>query len=88
LGQLSDNTPPIMYLDRKWVIKDTTPLGETVSLVKAEDSEMDRLVYGLEPKLNGDNPPAKPLPFVINNNTGVVKVNDSLLHRASNYKPW
>lgn len=82
LGQLSDNTPPIMYLDRKWIIQDTAPLGEIVARVKAEDSEMDRLSYGLEARSNGGSAPIKSLPFVISNTTGIVKVNDSLLNRG------
>ena len=72
-----------MYLERKWVIQDTAPLGEIVARVRAQDSEMDRLVYGLEPKFNGDGEPVEPLPFLINNATGVVKVNDSLINRVS-----
>ncbi|PSN41563.1 Tyrosine kinase receptor Cad96Ca [Blattella germanica] len=67
---------------RNWVIQDTVPLGEIVARVRAEDSEMDRLVYGLEPKFSGGGAYNKPLPFVINNTTGIVKVNDSLLNRG------
>ncbi|KAJ4446265.1 hypothetical protein ANN_12959 [Periplaneta americana] len=82
-GQLSDNTPPVMYLDRNWVVQDTDPVGEVIARVKAEDPDREPLTYGLE--LKGFNGPGdskdKPLPFVINTTTGVVKINESLVGR-------
>ncbi|XP_069695707.1 tyrosine kinase receptor Cad96Ca isoform X1 [Periplaneta americana] len=83
-GQLSDNTPPVMYLDRNWVVQDTDPVGEVIARVKAEDPDREPLTYGLE--LKGFNGPGdskdKPLPFVINTTTGVVKINESLVGRG------
>lgn len=83
-GQLTDNnTPPVIYLDRNWVIQNTDPVGEVVARVKAEDPEKDHLEYGLEAKgYNGAGSPQKPLPFAINSTTGVVKINESLINRG------
>ncbi|XP_021933765.1 tyrosine kinase receptor Cad96Ca-like isoform X2 [Zootermopsis nevadensis] len=84
LGQLTDNnTPPVVYLDRNWVVHDTDPVGEVIARVNAEDPEKDRLEYGLEAKgYNGAGSPDRPLPFAINSTTGVVKINESLVNRG------
>jgi hypothetical protein len=83
-GQLTDNTPPVIFLDRNWVIQDTDPVGEVITRVKAEDPEKDHLEYGLEAKgYNGAGSPDRPLPFTINSTTGVVKINESLINRVS-----
>jgi hypothetical protein len=84
-GQLTDNnTPPVIYLDRNWVVQDTDPVGEVIARVKAEDPEKDRLEYGLEAKgYNGAGSSDRPLPFTINSTTGVVKINESLINRVS-----
>jgi hypothetical protein len=84
-GQLTDNnTPPVIYLDRNWVIQNTDPVGEVIARVKAEDPEKDHLEYGLEAKgYNGAGSPQRPLPFAINSTTGVVKINESLINRVS-----
>jgi serine/threonine protein kinase len=84
LGQLTDNnTPPIIYLDRNWVVQDTDPVGEVITRVKAEDPEKDHLEYGLEAKdYGGAGSTDRPLPFTINSTTGVVKINESLINRG------
>lgn len=85
LGQLTDNiTPPVIYLDRNWVVQDTDPVGEVITRVKAEDPEKDHLEYGLEAKgYGGAGSTERPLPFTINSTTGVVKINESLINRVS-----
>ncbi|RLU21254.1 hypothetical protein DMN91_005627 [Ooceraea biroi] len=84
-SQFSDNTPPVMWLDRNWVLPDTEPVGSIVTRVRAEDNEQDTLTYGLEPlqhNYNGDNSPQPPLPFFINNSTGTVFLNETLKGRG------
>ncbi|XP_066600812.1 tyrosine kinase receptor Cad96Ca [Prorops nasuta] len=84
-GQLSDNTPPVMWLDRNWVLPDSEPVGSIVTRVRAEDNEQDVLTYGLEPlghSYNGDDSPQPPLPFFIDNSTGTVFLNETLKGRG------
>ncbi|KAI4499803.1 hypothetical protein M0802_005059 [Mischocyttarus mexicanus] len=83
--QLSDNTPPFMYLERNWVLPDSEPVGSIVTRVRAEDNEQDELTYGLEPlghSYNGDDSPQPPLPFYIDNSTGTVFLNETLKGRG------
>lgn len=83
-SQLSDNTPPIMWLDRNWRLPETEPVGNVITRVRAEDNEQDKLTYGLEPHdhYNGNNKPQPPLPFFIDNRTGIVFLNETLKGRA------
>lgn len=89
--QFSDNTPPIMWLDRNWRIPNTEPVNTVVTRVHAEDNEHDALVFGLEPLPYGLNAPAPKagqqpathLPFRIDNTTGVVYLNESLKNMVS-----
>ncbi|XP_012525889.1 tyrosine kinase receptor Cad96Ca isoform X2 [Monomorium pharaonis] len=82
-SQLSDNTPPIMWLDRNWRLPETEPVGNVITRVRAEDNEQDKLTYGLEPHdhYNG-NKLQPPLPFFIDNRTGIVFLNETLKGRA------
>lgn len=89
----SDNTPPIIWLDRTWRIPSTESVGTVVTRVNAQDNEHDILVFGLEslpyglnapPPAAGQAPPYISLPFRIDNATGVVYVNESLKDRVSN----
>lgn len=67
---------------------DTEPVGAVIERVHAEDNEGDRLEYGLE-KPDGPsnlnlyiNNTLKDLPFRIDNDTGVIYTNDSLVDRV------
>ncbi|XP_018343928.1 PREDICTED: tyrosine kinase receptor Cad96Ca isoform X2 [Trachymyrmex septentrionalis] len=84
-SQLSDNTPPIIGLDyRNWKLSETEPVGNVITRVHAKDNEQDDLIYGLErlEDYNGDNKPQSPLPFFINNRTGIIFLNETLKGRA------
>ncbi|XP_071870725.1 tyrosine kinase receptor Cad96Ca [Bombus fervidus] len=80
-SQFSDNTPPVMWIDRNLVLLDTEPVGSVVTRARAEDNEQDQLTYGLEPlghNYNGNDSPQPPLPFFIDNSTGIIYVNETL----------
>ncbi|XP_078041064.1 tyrosine kinase receptor Cad96Ca [Augochlora pura] len=84
-GQFSDNTPPVMSIDRNLVLRDTEPVGSVVTRARAEDNEQDQLTYGLESighSYNGDDTPQTPLPFFIDNSTGIIYVNETLKDRG------
>lgn len=84
-SQLSENTPPTMWLDRNWVLPDNEPVGSIVTRVRADDNEEDTLTYGLEPNggsYDGNNSPQPPLPFSIDNTTGTVFLNETLKGRG------
>ncbi|KAG8226288.1 hypothetical protein J437_LFUL002727 [Ladona fulva] len=74
-SQLSDNTPPVMVLDRNWDIPDNESVGAVVTRVRAQDNEGDRLQFGIEKTLNS---PRSDLPFNIDKDRGVVYINQSL----------
>ncbi|XP_071440350.1 tyrosine kinase receptor Cad96Ca [Hetaerina americana] len=76
LCQLSDNTPPIMVLERNWVVRDTETNGSVVTIVSAQDSERDRLEFGLETAPT--SPSGDFNPFRIDKDRGVVYLNQSL----------
>ncbi|XP_031831632.1 tyrosine kinase receptor Cad96Ca [Nomia melanderi] len=84
-SQFSDNTPPVMSIDRNLVLRDTEPVGSVVTRARAEDNEQDQLTYGLESighNYNGDDSPQPPLPFSIDNSTGIIYVNETLKGRG------
>ncbi|XP_044582296.1 tyrosine kinase receptor Cad96Ca [Cotesia glomerata] len=86
-GQLSDNTPPVMILDRNWILLDSAPKGTFVTRVHAKDNEQDQLNYGLEAldhNFNGDSAGSSSttLPFFINSLTGEIVTNDTLKGRG------
>ncbi|XP_016843934.1 tyrosine kinase receptor Cad96Ca isoform X2 [Nasonia vitripennis] len=86
--QLSDNTPPTVYLNRNWVLKETDPVGYVVERVRAEDNDQGELIYGLEPSTlnyNGNAEPQRPLPFAINSTTGVIYLNETLKGRGGQH---
>lgn len=64
-------------MDRTWEIPDNEPVGTVITRVKASDQENDPLVFNLEV----ENPNHRN-PFVIDNVTGVVKLNESLENRV------
>lgn len=82
---MNDNTPPTVYLNRNWVLRESDPVGYVVERVRAEDNEQDELTYGLEPSslnYNRDAAPQPPLPFAINNATGIIYLNETLKGRV------
>ncbi|XP_046393104.1 tyrosine kinase receptor Cad96Ca [Ischnura elegans] len=78
--QLSDNTPPVMVLDRSWVVRDDEANGSVVTIVKAHDNEQDRLEFGLETAPT--SPSGDYNPFRIDRKRGVVYLNQSLKGKA------
>lgn len=85
-SQFSDNTPPVMWIDQNLVLLDTEPVGSVVTRARAEDNEQDQLTYGLEPlehNYNGNDSPQQPLPFFIDNSTGIIYVNETLKGKVS-----
>ncbi|KAK7873902.1 hypothetical protein R5R35_005754 [Gryllus longicercus] len=75
-GIISDNSPPVLRLDRAWTVQASEGVGSVVTRVQAEDAEGDPLAFGLEH--DEDDPHKNPLPFTIDSRTGHVSVNDSL----------
>ena len=73
----SENSPPILTLDRSWDIPIFEPVGSIITRVKAFDQENDTLRFGLEMI-----DPNKKNPFVIDPETGVVKLKESLEKRV------
>lgn len=73
------NTPPISYLDRDWQIWEDEKVNSVIARVQGIDNEQDILTFGLESKFNNgeDN-----LPFRIDQNTGIVYLNESLEGRG------
>lgn len=83
--QQSANTPPTILVDREWIVRDTEEVGTVVARVKAEDGERDVLRFGLElPGAYESSFGTKidRVPFSINPETGIVKVNASLSGKA------
>ncbi|XP_017079928.2 tyrosine kinase receptor Cad96Ca [Drosophila eugracilis] len=83
------NAPPILYVrERNWRISETEKVGQIIDRVRAEDPDGDDLIFGIEPRFslppgggNGPSPPDK-IPFIIDRETGVVTLNESLAGRA------
>lgn len=78
----------MLVLDRNWRVQDKEPIGTVVTRVRATDDEGDPLVYGLEHYHDyglGLPTDPRPLPFVIDPATGVVRTNQSLLERVSSH---
>lgn len=73
-----------MWLDRNWRIPENEPVGTVITRVHGSDNENDHLEYGLEPMLGSQdgNGVGNNLPFRIDNNTGVVYLNESLKGRV------
>ncbi|KAL1501374.1 hypothetical protein ABEB36_006704 [Hypothenemus hampei] len=81
--QLSDNTPPSMWMERNWQIPDNEPIGSKIVQVHGSDIESTNLTYGLQPiQFFGSDKPPDPLPFRIDPQTGAVYLNDSLKGKA------
>ncbi|XP_034485733.1 tyrosine kinase receptor Cad96Ca [Drosophila innubila] len=81
------NAPPILYVrERNWRISEAEEVGQIIDRVRAEDADGDDLIFGIEPRFltpgqqNSNNP--NKLPFRIDQDTGVVYLNESLVGRA------
>jgi len=82
------NAPPILYVrERNWRISEAEEVGQIIDRVRAEDADGDDLIFGIEPRFltpgqQSSNNPNK-LPFRIDQDTGVVYLNESLVGRVS-----
>ncbi|XP_076289247.1 tyrosine kinase receptor Cad96Ca [Lasioglossum baleicum] len=81
-SQTSENSPPTITIDRNLMLWDTEPVGSVVTRSRAEDLEQDQLTFGLESSRYNYNGDDSPLPFVIDNSTGIIYVNESLKDRG------
>ncbi|BES94252.1 Tyrosine kinase receptor [Nesidiocoris tenuis] len=74
------NSPPILHVERKWIIPDTEPIDSVVTKARGDDLEGDQLEFGLEQvqTYNLNIGHSGPLPFTIDSRTGVVRTNQSL----------
>ncbi|XP_026755395.1 tyrosine kinase receptor Cad96Ca isoform X1 [Galleria mellonella] len=80
--QLGFNLPPIIHVERNWVVASTDPIGLVVTRVNRERTGNHNTTFGLETF----GPPA---PFSINPKTGVVTVNDTLIDKENrSYSLW
>lgn len=83
--QLSENTPPILWLlDRNWVVSENEKVGSIVARVNARDDQDDPLEFGLAPHPGFGNvvESNRSLSFRIDNETGTVYTNETLVGRA------
>ncbi|XP_053679875.1 tyrosine kinase receptor Cad96Ca [Anopheles nili] len=71
------NTPPVIVVDRHWQIPENTTVGTLITRVKAQDNENDKLEFGLDALV-----PGQQQPFEIDPNTGLVYLNQSVKGRA------
>lgn len=78
-----------MYVDRNWHLAENETVGAVVTRVRADDAENDALTFGLEPlELYGNlayyNKTSNgSMPFKIDENTGTVFLEESLMGRVS-----
>uniref|UniRef100_A0AAG5DMG1 receptor protein-tyrosine kinase n=1 Tax=Anopheles atroparvus TaxID=41427 RepID=A0AAG5DMG1_ANOAO len=71
------NTPPVILVDRHWRIRENTTVGTIITRVEADDNEDDKLEFGLDALVAGQDHP-----FVIDPHTGYVTLNSSVEGRA------
>uniref|UniRef100_A0A182QTM5 Protein kinase domain-containing protein n=1 Tax=Anopheles farauti TaxID=69004 RepID=A0A182QTM5_9DIPT len=71
------NTPPVIVVDRHWRIPENTTVGTKITSVNAEDNEDDKLEFGLDALVAGQEQP-----FAIDPDTGYVYLNSSVEGRA------
>ncbi|XP_065349931.1 tyrosine kinase receptor Cad96Ca-like [Cloeon dipterum] len=79
-GVFSFNSPPLVVVNREWQVPATDPIGSVVVRADARDADGDAVTFGLEqtsPDHFGHLD--APAPFRIDNQTGVVYVNESLV---------
>ena len=84
VNALSENTPPIITVDRDWRIAETAQVESVVKEVYARDNDNDTLQFFLElTPMYGPNAVDRTLPFRIDEVTGTVYLMDSLIGRVS-----
>lgn len=77
--QMSDNTPPTIYLERNWKIPDNESVGSKIAQAHGSDNDGGTLTYGLEAINYGTKEDEiVDLPFRIDPDTGTVYLKDSL----------
>lgn len=70
-------------MERHWQIPETEAVDTVITRVQAHDNEDDDLIFDLEPiKINYQDKTNDRLPFRIDPNDGVVRLNESLLGRG------
>ncbi|XP_055592197.1 tyrosine kinase receptor Cad96Ca [Uranotaenia lowii] len=67
------NTPPVIIVERNWRLRENTTVGTIITQVRADDADNDELEFGLDPLSNNQLQP-----FIIEENTGIVRLNESL----------
>lgn len=79
-----------MSINRNWRISESETIGAVVTKVLAEDAENDKLEFGLEPftsnnygSFGSNGQSDKHHPFRIDQDSGVVYINDSLTGRVN-----
>ncbi|KAL1117619.1 hypothetical protein AAG570_003934, partial [Ranatra chinensis] len=88
LCNLYEHEPPVLVVERRWIVLDTKPVGSFVALAKgsAGGKTSAKIVYGLEQDSNYNiafpSAKGKPLPFTIDKDTGIVYTNASLTERG------
>lgn len=72
-------------MERNWVVSEAEPVGAVVARVNARDDQDDPLEFGLEEHAGFGNVVAqnRSLSFRIDNETGTVYTNESLVGRVS-----
>ncbi|KAK9871420.1 hypothetical protein WA026_011669 [Henosepilachna vigintioctopunctata] len=81
-GQVQ-NSPPTMYLQPHWKIKETESIGSRIAQAHGSDGDGNTVTYGLETiDFSGGSSPPKNLPFSIDKSTGEIYLNESLVGRG------
>lgn len=81
--QIYDNTPPILRIERDWIIRENETVGSKIAQAFGDDGDGDHLTYSLQPaSFFGSD---KGMPFRIDPSTGTVYLNESVKGRVSDY---
>ncbi|XP_014214742.1 tyrosine kinase receptor Cad96Ca [Copidosoma floridanum] len=76
-------TPPEIHLTRSWILHEDDPVGKLIEHVTAKSYDLNQLTYSLEPSnFKGHARSWPPLPFLIDNTTGDIYLNESLKGRG------
>lgn len=81
----TDKPPPTINVNRDWTIPDTAAIGTVITNVELISEDNSEFEFGLE---QGNGPfrntnPSEPLPFTINEKTGEVVTNQSLINMVN-----